>query len=183
MEADLTALNRRVEKMEQRVWGSGPRTSQKSVAHGLAEFGTDVGNSLALHDRILPIMKRIDELEMYLDPMFAESCSQTDRVKQSIVLSQAGQIEQEYNDLEQIKGLSGELDGKPLSEIGEVTSKMDGLKRIQVEERRHGDDLNKQTLELVEKYNSIISSLTQAFIQADATISAAEEKAKKPVYY
>jgi len=185
MESDLSALSRRVEKMEERVWGSGPRNSQKSITHGLAEYSTDVGNSLAVHDRILPIMKRIDELEMYLDPMFAENCSQTDRVKQSIILSQADQIEDEYNHLEQIKNLSGELNdaGGHLNHIGEVSSRLQGLKQIQLEERQHGDSLNKQTLELVEKYNTIISSLTQAFIQADATVSAAEEKTKKPVYY
>lgn len=40
---------------------------------------------------------------MYLDPLFGEKSSQTDRVKQSILLSQAGQLDQEYNMLEQVK--------------------------------------------------------------------------------
>lgn len=39
---------------------------------------------------------------MYLDPLFGEKSSNTDRVKQSILLSQAGQLDQEYNMLEQV---------------------------------------------------------------------------------
>jgi len=183
VEPDLAALTRRLERLEERTYGSRPRTAQEPIVHRLAEFSTDVGNSLAGHDRITPIIKRLEELETYLDPMFAETSSQTDRVKQSIVLSQAGQIQRDYNTLEQIKELSGELNGGKMGDIEEVSTKMENLKRIQLEERAHSDALNRQTLELVEKYNKIISDLTTAFLQADATVAAAEEKTKKPVYY
>ncbi len=37
----------------------------------------------------------VDELESYLDPMFGEHLVRTDRVKQSIVLSQEARIEQD----------------------------------------------------------------------------------------
>ncbi|XP_023333841.1 dynactin subunit 3 [Eurytemora carolleeae] len=184
MESDLSALNRRLEKLEQRTWGSKPRNIlHEPLVHYVAEYSTDVGNSLVGHDRITPVVKRIEELEMYLDPLFGEKSSNTDRVKQSILLSQAGQLDQEYNMLEQIKILSGELDSQKLGDIKENTGKLEELKRFQLQEKEQADALNTQTLELVEKYNSIISSLTQAFIQIDAKVAAVEAKLKKPEYY
>ena len=45
----------------------------------------------------------LDELEMYLDPVFGETGSQTDRVKQSIVLSQQNQIQQDLDTLERVR--------------------------------------------------------------------------------
>ena len=47
----------------------------------------------------------LDELEMYLDPSFGETNSQTDRVKQSIVLTQQNQIQQNLDSLEKVRSI------------------------------------------------------------------------------
>jgi len=179
----LSALARRIENLEQRTWGNNPRLGLNPVTSRLAEYSTDLGNSLVGHDRITPLLKRIDELEAYLDPMFGEGTGQSDRVKQSIVLSQEDKIREDYSNLQKVKTLSSELEGGKLKDIGTVEKRLEELNRLQLTEREQSDNLNKQTLELVEKYNNIISDLTTAFNQADATVTAAEEKIKKPVYY
>ena len=45
----------------------------------------------------------LDELETYLDPLFGEHLVQTDRVKQSIVLSQEDRIERDLALLDQVR--------------------------------------------------------------------------------
>jgi hypothetical protein len=44
----------------------------------------------------------VDELETYLDPMLTEHLVQTDRVKQSIVLSQEERIERDLALLDKV---------------------------------------------------------------------------------
>ena len=47
---------------------------------------------------------------------------------------------------------------------------------MQLEQRELGESATEQTLELVQKYNDIISSLTEAFIQADTIVTKAEQE-------
>lgn len=48
------------------------------------------------------------------------------------------------------------------------------LSRIQVEQREAGERLTEESLELVQRYNEIIASLSQAFIHADQVVVRAE---------
>ena len=74
MKTDIEALTKRIEKLEAQVGKHGG--GDPLVGH-LVEYSNDLGNSLAGNERILPLMKRLDELETYLDPLFGEkeACS------------------------------------------------------------------------------------------------------------
>jgi len=184
MEGEIGALSRRLDNLENKILGDNKiRNIKTPLVKSIADLSTDVGNSLAGHDRITPIIRRLDELEMYLDPSFGETNSQTDRVKQSIVLTQQNQIQQNLDSLEKMKAMTGELSGEKMADIDSSRTKLQQLQRIQLEERKYSDDINQQTLEIVEKYNTIIGNLNQAFLQAESEVAAAEEKQKRPVYY
>jgi tetrahydromethanopterin S-methyltransferase subunit G len=182
--SDVAAITRRLDNLEHRIWGEQKvRRCREPLSRSIAELSTDVGNSLAGHDRITPIIKRLDELEMYLDPVFAETRSQTDRVKQSIVLSQQMEIQNNLDTLHKIKGMSEDISGDKLADVDATTTKLEQLNKIQIHQRKQSDSINRQTLELIERYNTIITSLNQAFVQAEAEVVAAEEKQKRPVHY
>ena len=74
VKTDIEALTKRIEKLEAQVGKHGG--GDPLVGH-LVEYSNDLGNSLAGNERILPLMKRLDELETYLDPLFGEkeACS------------------------------------------------------------------------------------------------------------
>ena len=65
---DVEALTRRIEALEAHV---GKHSGEPLVGN-LVEYSNDLGNSLAGNDRILPLMKRLEELETFLDPLFGE---------------------------------------------------------------------------------------------------------------
>ena len=65
---DIEALTQRIEALEAHV---GKHSSEPLVGN-LVEYSNDLGNSLAGNDRILPLMKRLEELETFLDPLFGE---------------------------------------------------------------------------------------------------------------
>jgi len=54
------------------------------------------------------------------------------------------------------------------------------VSRLQLEQSEQANQLNQETLLLVEKYNAILGSLSQAFAQADQQITAAEQRAARP---
>ena len=65
---DIEALTRRIETLEAHVG----RHAGEPLVGQLVEYSNDLGNSLAGNDRILPLMKRLEELETFLDPLFGE---------------------------------------------------------------------------------------------------------------
>jgi len=174
VKTDIDALTRRIEKLEAQV---GKQTGDPLVGH-LVEYSNDLGNSLAGNDRILPLMKRLDELETYLDPLFGEKEACSLGVKMSLVENQFEAVRENQESLENLEKLKGSLEKGNLLKMEELRPRMAELTRIQLEQRELGEDITEQTLDLVQKYNDIISSLTETFIQADHIVSKAEQELK-----
>ena len=171
---DIQALSERIEKIEAQV---GKNSGEPLVSH-LLEFSNDLGNCLAGNDRILPLMKRLEELETYLDPLFGEKEACSLGVKMSLVENQFEAIEKNRNSLEDLEELKLSLEKGNLSKMDELKPRVGKLNTVQVEQRELGEGATEQTLELVQKYNDILSSLTEAFIQADQFLTKAEDELK-----
>merc|ERR1712179_624835 len=167
---DLVALSKRVEALEAKV---GDRVNQPILPF-LVDYSNDLGNSLAGNDRIGPLLKRLDELETFLDPLFGEREAVSQGVKMSMVESQADNIRDNMEMLEKVEAMKGMLDGSSIDKIDELKPKLAELSKIQIEQREAGEAASEGTLQLVQKYNSIIASLTEAFMQADQMITKAE---------
>ena len=65
-----------------------------------------------------------------------------------------------------------------LLKMEELRPRMAELTKIQLEQRDLGENITEQSVDLVQKYNDIISSLTETFIQADYIVSKAEQELK-----
>merc|ERR1712179_581658 len=167
---DLVALSKRVEALEAKV---GDRVNQPILPF-LVDYSNDLGNSLAGNDRIGPLLKRLDELETFLDPLFGEREAVSQGVKMSMVESQADNIRDNMEMLEKVEAMKGMLDGSSIDKIDELKPKLAELSKIQIEQREAGEAASEETLQLVQKHNSIIASLTEAFMQADQMITKAE---------
>merc|ERR1712080_22951 len=171
--ADLTALASRVEQLERRV---GCKTGQPLVP-SLAEYSTDLGNGLAGNDRVVPLLRRTEELETFLDPLFGESGVRQEGVRWSIVESQGERLNNNLDMLQRLEKMKSCLDGSKLGRAEELKPKMAELTKVQVEQREEGDTVTMEALQLVQQYNDIIASLTEAFIQADQAVTKAEQQA------
>ena len=68
--SEIEALTRRIEALECKVGRQSH--GQQPVIPYLVDYSNDLGNSLAGNDRIGPLLKRLDELETYLDPLYGE---------------------------------------------------------------------------------------------------------------
>merc|ERR1712073_188206 len=92
----------------------------------------------------------------------------------SMVESQADNIRDNMEMLEKVEAMKGMLDGSSIDKIDELKPKLAELSKIQIEQREAGEAASEETLQLVQKYNNIIASLTEAFMQADQMITKAE---------
>ena len=95
-------------------------------------------------------------------------------VKLSLAESQHSLVKENTRMLERLEQLKPSLDLGNMRKMEELEPKMSELSRIQFDQREESEKLGEETLELVQKYNDIIASLSQAFIEADQVISRAE---------
>ena len=75
---------------------------------------------------------------------------------------------------EQLERLKPGLEIGNISKMDDLEPKVAELSRIQLEQREAGEQVTEETLELVQRYNDIISSLSEAFLHADKIVSKAE---------
>merc|ERR1712223_425013 len=172
VKTDIEALTKRIEMLEAQI---GKHSGEPLVNH-MVEFSNDLGNSLAGNERILPLMKRLEELETYLDPLFGEKEVCSLGVKMSLVENQFEAVRENQDSLEKLEELKRSLEKGNLSKMEELRPRVIKLSSVQLEQRELGESATEQTLELVQKYNDIISSLTEAFIQADTIVTKAEQE-------
>jgi len=170
----VESLAKRVELLERRV-GSRPR--QQPLVPALAEYSTDLGNGLAGNERIVPVLRRTEELETFLDPLFGETAAQKDGVRWAIAESQGERLNSNLELLQKLEKMKGCLEEGRLSRAEQLRPRLAELSRLQVEQREEGERLSGDSLALVQRYNDIIGSLTDAFFQADIAITKAEREA------
>ena len=94
--SEIEALTRRIEALEAKV---GKVPGQTPVLPFLVDYSNDLGNSVACNDRIGPLLKRISELETYLDPLYGEKETASAGVKMAMVESQYSVIKDNQQNL------------------------------------------------------------------------------------
>merc|ERR1712098_1016583 len=172
---EIDALTKRIEALEAKV-GRSQSQQQQPVLPYLVDYSDDLGNSLAGNDRIDPLLKRLDELETYLDPLYGEKEACSLGVKMSLVESQFNAVKENQEHLERLEKLKPSLEVGKINKMDELQPKISELSQIQLEQREEGERMTEETLELVQRYNDIIASLSEAFITADQVVSKAEEE-------
>ena len=168
---ELTAVGARLDVLEARVGES----VNSPLLPFLADYSNQLGNSLGGNDRIAPLMRKLEELETFLHPLFGEQESLSPAVRLSLVESQLSNIQESQAQLEEVGRLEEQLDPASLARIQELQPRVKELQHIQLEQRQHGEQVSQRATELVQRYNAIMTSLNDTFLQADSIISQAEE--------
>ncbi|XP_064121484.1 uncharacterized protein LOC135225866 [Macrobrachium nipponense] len=172
---NLEVLEERVRKLEEKIFGPLPKDAEyPEVVSTLASLGGQLGSALGTRDRMMMVMKRLDELERYLDPTYGEAFELSDSLKLDLVLAREEHLRSQQQQLNTMNSLKTVLDSQHIADAATLSDEL-----IQISNRFSQDDessnaQNTYIKDLLDQYNTIISSLTEAFIKMDEIVTKAE---------
>ena len=80
--------------------------------------------------------------------------------------------------IEKLEELKSSLEKGNLAKMEDLRPRLATLSQVQLEQRERGENSTEQTVELVQRYNQILNTLTDLFIQADQVVTRAEQQLK-----
>ncbi|XP_069954476.1 dynactin subunit 3 [Cherax quadricarinatus] len=174
-EESIQVLEERVKKLEEKIFGPLPKDAEyPEVVSTLASLGGQLGSALGTRDRMMMVMKRLEELERYLDPSYGESLELTDSIKLDLVLAREEQLRNQYQHLNTMNSLKSVLDSQHISDTANL-----GDELIQITNRHNQDEeaatqQSIQIKQMLDQYNAILHTLTETFIKMEEVVTKAE---------
>lgn len=184
---NLDSIESRLANIERRVYGkSNPSYREKEDAASevgggivprLTDIAKEVGNAVGTRERVAPLFRRLKELETYMDPSFGESKGLPTELKVEMILAQEEKIRKSAALLKDIQEKSAVLNADAILTYTqpECERNLVKLSTIQLEQEVACNGLNESTLELVEKYNDVISTIAETFVRYDEMLRALED--------
>jgi len=177
--AAFSALEKRLEELERRVHGAQMNKNEEMiVVPKLTGIAQEIGDSIGKKDRIVPLFRRLNELEKHLEPASATESGLSLEARAELILNEEKQIRQTNNFLEQVKAKKSVLDSETLKNVPSMEGKLLELTKLHLHQQNQCEEWSNEALELVEQYNEVIDTLTQTFIEYDKVLTAAEEAAE-----
>merc|ERR1712038_1209662 len=183
----IDTIESRLSNIERRVYGkSNPSFKEKEDASSelaggvvprLTDIAKEVGNAISTRERVVPLFRRLKELESYMDPSFGESKGLPAELKVEMILAQEEKIRKSAELLKDIQEKSAVLNADAILTYTqpECERNLINLSTIQLEQEVKCNRLNESTLELVEKYNDVISTIAETFVRYDEMLRALED--------
>ena len=191
MDADnekaMESIESRLASIERRVYGkSNPSFKEKEnaaseVAGGIVPritaIAKDVGNTVGSRERVAPLFRRLKELETYIDPAYGERQGLPAELKIEMILAQEEKMKKSAELMKDIQKKSAVLNDDAILTYTqpECEQNLIKLSTIQLEQEGVCNRLNESTLELVERYNDVISTIAETFVRYDEMLKALEE--------
>ncbi|XP_042231308.1 uncharacterized protein LOC121872561 [Homarus americanus] len=171
----LHVLEERVKKLEEKIFGPLPKDAEyPEVVSTLASLGGQLGSALGTRDRMMMVMKRLDELERYLDPSYGESLELSDNVKLDLVLAREEQLRNQYQHLNTMNSLKNVLDSQHITDSANLGDELIQIANRHSQDEEAASQQSVQIKNMLDQYNAIINILTETFIKMDEVVTKAE---------
>jgi hypothetical protein len=148
---------------------------KKNLITGIAQ---EIGDCIGKKERIVPLFRRLNELEKHLEPASATESGLSLEARAEVILNEEKQLRQTNNLLEQVKSKKSVLDSETLKNVASMEGKLLELTKLHLDQQSQCEDWSNEALDLVEQYNGLIDTLTQTFVEYDKVLTAAEEAAE-----
>ncbi|CAL7939399.1 unnamed protein product [Xylocopa violacea] len=174
--ATIELLEDRIAELEKQIYGLAKKNEtndtppESPVIDTLLHVNTLVSSALSGREKATLMTKRLPELNNYLDPI-VESLEIPMEAKVQLLLTMAPEIKQNYEMLKQVHELLPVLETDHLRDVPELTNKLI-LSYLKLYE--DSQELNSRIIEVLSKYNEVITSISKSLITIDAVVTAAE---------
>lgn len=171
-------LESRIAELEKKVYGmenvqKGINDTESCVIDSLLHANTLVSSALSGREKANVAIKRLPELNNYLDPIF-ESTEIPTKGKLQLLLAMEQEINNNYKSLCQMQELLPVLEAERLRDVPELTNKLNNLNLTYLKVYKDSEDVNVHVNEVFSKYNEVITGISKALITLDAAVTAAE---------
>ena len=134
MSSDLAAfesLEKRLEDLERRVHGTQMKKNEDVIiVPKLTGIAQEIGDCIGKKERIVPLFRRLNELEKHLEPASATESGMTLEARAELILNEEHQIRQTNNLLEQVKVKKSVLDSETLKNVPSMEGKLLELTKL-----------------------------------------------------
>ncbi|XP_076238616.1 dynactin subunit 3 [Calliopsis andreniformis] len=175
----IELLEDRITDLEKRIYGLSESKEDKNmllenpVVDSLLHVNTLISSAMSGREKTNAAIKRLPELNNYLDPI-VESSEIPAEAKVQMLLMMAGEIKQNYEMLSQVQELTPALDTDRLQDVPELSNKLNDLSLSYLKIYEDNQELNGHINEVFSKYNDVITSISKSLIAIDAAVTAAE---------
>lgn len=186
MEA-LDHIEKRIDNLN-RILGTLPseyeqaNEASESLADSLLSASTLLASATSGRDTIMKFTERSAELEKYLDPNFVEE-QQDLRAKEAYLQMVAPELQETFDQLEQIKKLESTLGAEYFRSMPDVTDKLKAMNEATSELAQKNDLLEESLTLAMQRYDEIHNSLKDSLGSMNDRIARMEERLtkKKPL--
>ncbi|XP_077989043.1 dynactin subunit 3-like [Glandiceps talaboti] len=174
----VESLEARIAELENRVFGNDKKQSQrkdgKNCIDSVGGFLQAMNTGIAGRDQIGALLKRLEELEGYLDPTLVDKLTLEDELKAEIVLAEEGHLKAQAAILEQVEQMKEILDSQHLKVPTSMSEKLQPLTVLNIKQKEKLDSVSADTRQLLTAYNDIIMLLSKQFVQWDEIVTKYE---------
>uniref|UniRef100_T1JJY4 Dynactin subunit 3 n=1 Tax=Strigamia maritima TaxID=126957 RepID=T1JJY4_STRMM len=180
MEAWEESLEEQLKSLEIRVFGGDNTnaTGYSKCVDRVAYFNNRLNSAITGRDKITNMLKKLDNIEKYLDPEYVDCLTLPDDAKLQLITAQEKIITDTVARLEEIEKLKPVLNSEHIKNTPNLSNELLRLSEIEIKQQEEVNSLCSEVEPLVASYNSIIQTLTKQFIQWDDLTTKLEMKSQ-----
>lgn len=177
--ATIELLENRIAELEKQIYGLSKKDEtndtslENPIVDNILHVNTLISSAMSGREKANLMIKRLPELNNYLDPMI-ESSEIPIEAKVQLLLAMAPEIKQNHEMLKQMEELMPALETDHLKNVPELTNKLNDLNLSYLKLHEDSQGLNSRINEVFSKYNEVITSISKSLITIDAVVTAAE---------
>lgn len=177
--SSIKLLEDRIANLEKQVYGPNKAINiddpvpPNAVIDRVLDVNSLFSSALSGREKPNAIIKRLPELNIYLDPV-SEDVEIPTNAKAQLLLTMESEIMENHKLLTKMQELMPVLESERIKDIPEFNNTFNKLSLSYLKAYENSEELSAHVHDLLSKYNAVISSISESLITLDAAITAAE---------
>lgn len=179
-EDPIAILENRVKNLEMKILGTSetlPNNPDSSIIDNFLESHKVITSAISGREQITAVIKRLDQLETALDPMYEDSVVDN-AAKLVFILSMEQELEEITHNLVRVSELSSALESDQLRSLPQLMKQLNTLTNTMLEHKEKYDLVDEKVDDLITKYTEITNGVVAVFAALNNTVSELELKSQ-----
>lgn len=172
----LDIIEDRIKKLEVKMFGESGNnfdTSTIDIVDMLTKSQTLITTAISSQDKINKMVRRIDQLELVLDPAYEDTLVDN-TAKIEMILLMENELYETLKQLNSLKEMNVLLESEQIRNIPKVEDRLNILLKLLLENKEKTEKVSNDVNNLLKQYNDIINSFTKTFAQLNEIITKLE---------